>query len=258
MSEFSPIIGNEIKTFFDPYLKRNPRDFLCVYGGSLYKDRPDSDVDLFVVRQDNQPMSEFSLENITEFVRDMHSRLGRKVDEEVPFHNKLCYTVEELVAALCFSGFDVDDAKIIVPDIIKSSEFLSGPEIKARLVLNALTTPHKIFGEDLTRYYRIRDVAEDSITLLALGMVKAKTFSWHELYEKLTTGPNGEKGEMYLGYKDSFPVVIEYLEHVLERGVNRLSGQGILKVYGDRISRTDNLIDPRTIMQEACYALVSS
>lgn len=252
-------VSFEISTYFESHLTRQPEDFICVYGSSLYKDANSrSDVDLFLVNQDDTPIKPAALRSMANSIRNMHVRLGRKIDEEVPYENKLCYTPDEITGVLCFAGFVVNEASIMVPPVIKDADFLNSPEVKARLALNALTTPHVAIGKMLHKYHRTKELAENSATLLAASVVGNQEFDHQDLYDALAKGKNGEEGEMYLGYKTEFPAVESHLHQVLGDGVDRLVREGTFGVSGEMIHLESETFDPQRIMYNSCIRLTES
>lgn len=239
-------ISSEIADYVSPHILQCPQDFVCVYGSSVYSEESWlSDIDLFAVTHNKQ---EFRIDNLVRFIKDMHDRHGRKIDEEVPFDNKVHYTGKEVDDALAFSGFDVDNGVIAVPLIIKEAEFLGGAAIKARLALNALTTPHLAIGDDLSRYRAVVKRAETSATLLAVNLIRRSTFDVPDLYDTLTEGDDGQAGEMYLGYKTEYPIVGDHLHKVLEHGLTSLATDDILIEQGSGYRLADPSVDPIAYM----------
>lgn len=225
------MLNQEISSYIDPHLEQQPLDYICVYGSSVYSaDKTSSDVDMFVVTHTEQA---FGVNSLIGFIKDMHTRHGRKIDEEVPFENKVHYSSSELAAALTFSGFDLsDEGNISVPPVRKEPAFLNSPAVKARLALNALTTPHAIIGKDLSHYSTTVRAAEVSATFLAANLANDSAFSVTDLYNALTESEDGQTGEMYLGYKTEYPAVESHIDEVLDRGLTNLVNDGVFKKQG--------------------------
>ncbi|HEX8763370.1 MAG TPA: hypothetical protein VF733_06475 [Candidatus Saccharimonadales bacterium] len=226
-----PEISREITDHFTPHFKDFPTDYVCVYGSSVYApDKLQSDVDLFLVTHNaDNP----DIEPVVHFVKDMHDRYGRQLDEEVPYHNKIHYTAAEIENAIQFGGFEVNGASITVPAIRKEKAFLESPAIKARLALNALTTPHVAIGDDLMRYHIARQRAGEAATLLAISLLGKKEFDIASLHGALTVNDEGATGEMFLGYKTEYPAVGDRLSLILRKSLASLAGQDLVKVDTD-------------------------
>ncbi len=216
----------ELRTFLETSVFRNdPDSYVIFYGGSIYKKLSNSDIDLAIVTTKRSKSLDKLLER---FIVDLHQRHGLRVDTEVPYSNKLLYAKSDLEMALtldCFINHNKSSYKI--PRVEKSIEFLSSPEIKARLILNALTTPHQFLGNvmggasDETR-------AALAITVLAIGLIEGSDFSKDELEERLIRSKDGEEGELYLGYKTNHNIVMDYLRGCLGLGLSILSDAGHL------------------------------
>jgi len=254
-------VSDEIIAYFEPHFRQNSTDFVCVYGSSLYKDADSgSDIDLFLVTNTAESIGNLCVKSMSNFIRTMHLKLGRKIDEEVPYENKINYSTEEVASALSYFGFDTTQTRVSIPDVVKESSFLMSPEIKARLALNALTSPHTVFGlkAGLDRYITTRKLAEESVTLLAANLVEDDEFDHDALFGALTTGSAGQYGEMYLGYKTEHPIVVDHLNGVLEDGVQRLSDRQVLKFRDDSIVINRKPLDPVQIMRGACSTLIQN
>jgi predicted nucleotidyltransferase len=225
-------ISNEITGYLSEHLEKHPTDYACVYGSSVYSpDKSTSDVDVFVVTRDD---ANFEVNKFADFIEDLHLRHGRKLDAEVPYDNKVHYTEREINSAIQFGGFLVIGRRIVVPPVRKEPGFLKSKEIKARLALNGLTTPHAAIGNDFTKYHRSRELAGEAATLLAINLSKADEFSVGDLQEALTASQeSGASGEMFLGYKTEYPLVSEYLQGVLSGALERLVKRSIVFRSGE-------------------------
>ncbi len=219
-------ITTEITDHFTDHLDKNPTDYICVYGSSVYSpDKLTSDVDLFAVVQ---KQGSLALDTTIEFIQDLHQRHGRELDTEVPYDNKVHYTAPEVEAAVQFGGFEVAGNRIVIPPVQKTIEFLSGAAIKARLLLNGLTSPHSVIGNDFSQYHSARSRAGEAITLLAVSLQAEQEFDVDRLLNTLTESPSGKSGEMYLGYKVEYPIVKEHLYGVLAGALDRLHSEKVI------------------------------
>lgn len=240
-------ISAEIDEHFASHFKKNSEDYIVVYGSSVYSSyNTTSDIDLFMVT--HRP-DRLALSSLVSFIKDMHIRHGRSLDEEVPFTNKVRYTNDELESAMQFGGFDIENSRIIVPPVRKEANFLQSPQIKARLALNSLTTPHVAIARNLSRYDTMHPRAHEAATLLAISLCGKEEFNTNDLLDALTTSKTGERGEMFLGYKTEYPSVSEYLSNVLMGGLERIAKNGVVKVSRDGYVIDANDFDPLKYMQ---------
>lgn len=240
-------VSNEIGSHFASHIEENPLDFVCVYGSSVYSpDKKTSDVDMFIVT--HYP-GKIALGQTVDFIRDLHTRHGRHLDEEVPYSNKVRYTSAEVEEALQFSGFDVNGPAITVPPVRKETAFLQSPAIKARLALNGLTTPHAVVGKEFSRYHKARERAGEAAALLAISLAGREEFDVAALHTTLTISETGASGEMFLGYKTEYPLVSEHLHGVLGGAAERLAKQGVINPTLDGYSVRWDSFAPQEYMR---------
>lgn len=234
-----------IETFFHQEVNPTDNDYLCIYGSSVYKnDKATSDVDMLLnIAHDNHENSEL-IRRMTRFVIDMHTVFKRDLDEEVPFDNKLVYTNNDMRQATTLACFDKDiHGQVIVPAIEKTSAFLSSNRIKMRLALNALTTPHQTINKKSPTYAAHHQAAEIAISSVGISLCGQREFTQQDIFNQLTTGKNGETGEMYLGYKTQHSEVSEYLMGVIDRATHLMITSGILIAHQKSL-RTNGEFQP--------------
>lgn len=245
-------IITDIVDFFDDHLQENPTDYVCVYGSSIYTtERPESDIDLFLVSTDET--TSLSIHSIATFIKRMHIANNRKLDEEVPYDNKVSYTQSEVKDALLLKGFHIENGRITVPPVVKSRAFLSSNSIKYRLFLNCLTTPHGIIANSFERHTEDRQNAEKAMTALAINLYhedsNSDTFTINDLFNTLTLGPNGEAGELFLGYKTDYPAVSEHLTNFLTNTKNQFIKDGLISTVTDETyTKTPKSFNPTEIL----------
>lgn len=220
-------ISSEISDYFYAHTLGDPSDYLCVYGSSVYSpDNTTSDVDMFFVTHGS---GRVALSSFVDFIQDLHRRHGRRIDAEVPYENKVHYTAAEVESAIQLKGFEVDGPRVSVPPVRKEASFLGSPQIKSRLALNGLTTPHAVVGKEFARYHTSRERAAEAVTLLAVALLDDDEFGIENLHGVLTTSRSGASGEMYLGYKTEYSPVREYLYGVLSGALDRLVKQDVIR-----------------------------
>jgi|GEM_PF-2887046 len=240
-------ISSEISEQFASHITENPTDYICVYGSSVYSpDKVTSDVDLFVVTHE---VGRLAIDPLVDFIRDLHARHGRRLDEEVPYQNKIHYRDAEIEDALQFGGFEVNNSVITVPPVRKEAAFLESAAIKARLALNGLTTPHAVIGKNFSRYHVTRERAGEAAALLAISLLRQEEFGVQSLHDALVVSETGASGEMFLGYKTEYPLVSEHLRGVLGGAVDRLAKQGVVNTTTHGYAVSLETFDPKGYMQ---------
>lgn len=238
------IAVKELSSFFDNYFGGR-KYFVCVYGSYLTgKKTKLSDVDLLVATE-NYTSRDFL--NIEKYVLDFHKKWKLKIDNEVPFSNKLLFTYNELKCAMKLAGLTYKSGKITVPAVKKNKQFLFSRKIKYRLAFNAFTTPHLIIGNDKQAYSELKNVAEKNLTLFCLNNFQNEA-STDKLVDVLLTGPRGETGEMYLGYKQ-YPKVICYLNDILFRQLIILKTNKIIS-FNKNIIKFSNIQNMERLLSD--------
>ncbi len=216
MDEHSKKLLSELENFLSDYFKKR-KYFVCVYGSFANGNRNKySDVDVLVAT--NKYTNE-DLSTIKKFILDLHKEKGLKIDNEVPFENKLIINYKDFDNAVNLKSFRLKNGKFSVPEIVKTKKFLGSNNIKLRLALNAITSPHFFLGNDKKTYWKYRYVGEKNIFALALYLSKNLSKITNPTKDNLTKillGNDGRTGEMYLGYKN-YPLVIEHLKSFISK-----------------------------------------
>ena len=194
----------------------NPKEcFLCVYGSYASGHfTSESDADMFVGVKEYD-LSTFK--SFRDFIHELHVFHNLKLDDEVPYENKIMITYEDIQNAVLLKAFIKEEEQYFVPTIIKSKEFLASKEIRWRLALNALTTPHECIFGNRQSYLDFKGAAEKSIMYLAHGLSQKHEPTSNDIFKALVAGPEGEEGELYLGYKIDRPKVLSYLNELIVR-----------------------------------------
>lgn len=204
----------EVVDFSDMYLAGCDH-FVCIYGSYASGNYTEvSDIDMFFAVNDDYI---YDPEVFKKFVIDLHMRHDLKIDNEVPYENKLVVSYGDIERAIALQAFIKEGDRFRVPRVVKSKEFLSSSEIRWRLLLNALTTPHKFVHGNKERYENYREQAEQSLMILARGLSLSEGDSCENIFETLVTGDDGEEGEGYLGYKKDREDVMAYLHALIGR-----------------------------------------
>jgi predicted nucleotidyltransferase len=187
--------------------------FVCVYGSyATNSHTPESDIDIFVAVKDR---SMVDFEDLHNFVLSLHSKYNLRLDFEVPFRNKLLVSYDDINNANELRAFVQKGSSYLIPSIQKNPEFLASDEIRWRLILNALTSPHLCLSGNHDHYRLFKKDAEEAIFKLAQHLVSTQEPSLEDLLDVLLFKDDGAEGEMFLGYKRERPPVIEYLKSLI-------------------------------------------
>lgn len=196
----------EIEKFLSEYFKGR-KYFACIYGSYANgKRNRNSDIDLLVA---TKKYTKKDLLDIKEFIINLHRRNKLKIDNEVPFENKLMINYQDFNDAVNLKAFNFKNGVFIIPKVIKSKKFLESRQIKLRLSLNAITSPHFFFGNDKSKYLKFKNLGENNVFNLSNKLSKSNKPNKNDLI-KILLNRDGRSGEMYLGYKD-YPLVRKYL-----------------------------------------------
>ena len=179
-------------------------DSVIFYGSNIYNENS-SDLDVCIIVNCYDEMIKEKI--ISETIK-FHLNNKLKLDDEIPFSNKLIYTVTEINEILKNPPF-YDNCKVVIHDIVKSEKFLSSKEMKQRLMLNILTTDHLTVGKSTRKY---ENMAFKIIVNVIMKYFNIKNNSEDEILNCMYTNKyTGSYGEMFLGYKKNYPQKDVYL-----------------------------------------------
>ena len=200
-------------------MKPDKEDMLILYG-SAASGKTTSDFDFCFVRKEPR---EGDAERIEKAALDFHHKNGLKVDEEVPYANKLLYSKQDLMETVYFSPFTKEKGVTRIDPIEKTPEFLSSPQIKKRLLFNMMTTPSRLLIGDEALFKRYKEAAFDTLTDVIFGYEHNRPMTQKEVLSSLLTDSrSGKNGEDFLGYKEK-PTVVAYLKEQIADSFVRLA-----------------------------------
>lgn len=171
-----------------------------------------SDIDFFVAVEQSQKED---LDALVLLLKDLEQEYAITLDTEVPYENKLLVSFIDLDHAVALDAFALDGTSAVVPSIQKEKTFLSSPQIRWRLILNALTTPHIMIAGNSDIYQRYRLSAEAAVRDLS-KLLTGNTELLEERVRALITSKDGATGEMFLGYKSERLPIVGYLRNILK------------------------------------------
>lgn len=204
----------ELELFFKKNFKS--RDyFVCVYGSYASNDfTKNSDLDLFIATENHNTVD---FDKVRDFVVDLHVRNNLKINEEVPYTNKLVMSYKDLVDAISLKAFIKNGSKYLIPPVTEDKKFLGSRAVRLRIILNALTSPHQYICGNKKKYTASKQKAETAIMLLACGLTKKNNLTQDKILEVLLRGAHGEEGGVYLGYRPKRVRVVRYLKELISR-----------------------------------------
>ncbi len=204
-------------------------DIIMVLYGSTVFGVKTSDLDLCFFREEMLPIDEFN--KLKKFTHEFHINNNLRIDEEIPYDNKLIYTYDFIESSLINSPFPFCDGKYIIPKIEKNKIFLNSLEMKKRLLLNILTVKHIVMGREKEKVANYTDRAWESILKTVISYSEEKNISFEKILNCLYKDPfNQSVGEMYLGYKTNMPEKMNFIKEQVMFQLERLvSEDKILK-----------------------------
>jgi len=186
---------------------------IIIYGSNIY-DGNSSDLDVCLITNN---LSTKVQKKIIDSTIEFHRKNRLKLDEEVPFDNKLIYSTSDIDEALNYSPF-YKNKKVVINEIKKTKKFLSSTEMKKRLLINILTTDHITIGKSTLEYEkRAYKIIIDVITKYFNLINPTVNELLDNMYKNKYTGA---EGEMFLGYKKNHENKEKYLINKLTEYLN--------------------------------------
>ncbi len=222
-----------INTFRKELFAKMSKNNIAILYGSYANDsyRSSSDIDLIVVCDSDTyaKYRAFLLPLIEQFLIDLHRVVGAHIEDEVPTSSKSLIDYNTMVKGARAYAFRPPDGSAdfqikpltdyLIAGMKKGQglrfcpKFLKSENLRLRLIFNALTSPSKIVGHVGMRHY-LRDMATASLRQLAAALFQQMPEK-HSQLQCVLEGPDGQIGEMWLGYKAGRKGVVEKLERSL-------------------------------------------
>lgn len=198
---------------------------LILYGSTVYG-VDTSDLDICYL-SDNE-LSKQRFERLKNMTRIFHLENSLRIDEEVPYDNKLVYSNEKIKKTFEEPPFPYVDNKFMINPILKSKSYLSSLEMSKRLLLNILTVRHSIIFGNEAQVKQFSDKAWDIMIRVVLSYAEKNEVTIDELINLLYEDPYSHAtGELYLGYKDNLQEKMDFLELSVETSIFRLEEEQI-------------------------------
>lgn len=194
---------------------------MVLYGSTVFGVKT-SDLDLCFFRKNTLPENEF--EKLKKFTHDFHVSNQLRIDEEIPYDNKLIYTYDYIESTLVNPPFPFYNGKFTIPKIQKNSDFLNSMHMRKRLLLNILTVKHIVMGKDKEKINNYINRAWEIILKTIISYTEKEEISFEEIIECLYEDPfDHSQGEMYLGYKKNLQEKIDFIQEQVDYQLNQLT-----------------------------------
>ena len=198
---------------------------LILYGSTVYGVNT-SDLDICYL-SDNE-LTEKRFERLKNLTRIFHLENGLRIDEEVPYDNKLVYSNDMIEKTFKEPPFPYVNNKFVINPILKNKNYLSSLEMSKRLLLNILTVRNSVLFGDEEKVKEFSNRAWDTIIRVVLSYAEIKEATISKLVNLLYEDPYSHAtGELYLGYKDNLQEKIDFLESSVADSMCRLEEEQI-------------------------------
>jgi predicted nucleotidyltransferase len=160
-----------------------------------------SDLDLLFVFNDMPALS--TIRSLVRSVARLHAVHGLPLDHEIAYETKTWATRAQLAGAIALDGFErsPEHGKPHPTPVTGDAVYLHSAAFKARLILNALTSPHVFLDGDHDTYSQFHIDAGRALTRLATYTSPGTDPSIADLVEALVAHPeSGATGQDWLGY----------------------------------------------------------
>lgn len=198
---------------------------LILYGSTVYGVNT-SDLDICYLS--DKELSKQRFQRLKNMTRIFHLENGLRIDEEVPYDNKLVYSNEKIKKTFEEPPFPYIDNKFMINPILKSKSYLSSLEMSKRLLLNILTVRHNIIFGNEAKVKQFSDKAWDIMIRVVLSYAEKNEVTIDELINLLYEDPyTHTTGELYLGYKDNLQEKMDFLVSSVGTSIFRLEEEQI-------------------------------
>lgn len=193
---------------------------IIIYGSNIFNINS-SDLDVCIIA-DN--ICEEDKMKITKKVIEFHHKYKLKIDQEVPYENKLIFSYQEIKDAIINHPF-INAGITTINPIMKTEEFLSSMEMRKRLILNILTTKHiTINCNHVIKQYEKE--AWDVILKTIIEYAGLSELTPENILKNIYCDVyTGNEGEMFLGYKDNYIEKEKYLLNSIKKALKRYKKQ---------------------------------
>lgn len=200
---------------------------LILYGSTVYGVNT-SDLDICYL-SDNE-LSKQRFNRLKDLTRIFHLENGLRIDEEVPYDNKLVYSNDMVKKTFEEPPFPYANNKFNINPILKNKNYLSSLEMSKRLLLNILTVRNNVLFGNEEMVKEFSNKAWDTIIRVVLSYAEIREVTIDELINLLYEDPYSHAtGELYLGYKGNLKDKMAFLESSVGNSVYRLEKEQIAK-----------------------------
>lgn len=230
------MLSEKIKKLVNEYAELIKQTFsddepIVILYGSGVEGVETSDLDLCTIVHN---YTEEDAKKVGEITKKFHIENGMKIDNEVPFENKVIYSFLDIEKVLMKPPFQIFRRKFYIPPIEKTEEYLKSKTIKYRLLLYVLTAnSFVVYGnEKVLNKYRKR--AWEILIQVMFSYIGNEFISKEEFLENLFKNQfTGVEGEDFLGYKREYKDLCEHLKGTISECFDEQTKKGkMLKSNG--------------------------
>jgi predicted nucleotidyltransferase len=219
----------------------NRKNTLAILYGSSLESRKDAhDVDVSIIVPD---YTSDKLNKIANTAMDLHLKYGFRLDFDVPYKNKILYSLEDVSRAISAKAFLKKNGKFVIDPIKMEEEFLESDSMKDRLLLNVLTTKNKLLFGDRIFFKKITKLAWATIVRVVFSNSNNHGLSKSEFIELLGGDcAAGKQYKSYLGYDLRNSLIRNHLEKVVDELFLEFRENGKLILKGGKYLCDNNWI----------------
>merc|ERR1712183_504466 len=224
--------------------------FVVVYGSYAYgMAKPSSDLDiLFVAAQREQ--SKERLKRIITFVQDLHRSFGMRLDNEIPYENKVLLSYDFFLRACQGEGMicakNGHGVKWDIPAIRKCPEYLASEKLLLRFFMGMMANPTLLLAGDSSSYCAFKKCATKNLVRAVTktqSLLNQDTFiPIGDLIKAFCRSKTNETGDFYLGFTHVEPFV-SHLRAMLEDCLPEMGAECSPSPTGQNYYNLVNLTD---------------
>lgn len=211
---------SEIRRFCaEQFIHPNESYFVVVYGSYGYGYvKPKSDLDLVFFCEDNY-CTTTKRDKIIQFVKSLHQKYNMQLDNEIPYEYKILLPYSFLKRACQGDGIITNSSngqqKWVIPEIIKTVEYLTSTELLLRFFMGVFTNPNFFVSGNVHMYNKCKGLANRNLVRAVISINGRRKVTSMILAKDFCLSPRGEFGDYFLGFSDREPFK-SYLLETLE------------------------------------------
>lgn len=215
LKEIKPVIKKLDNFLSGNFLNR--RYFATIYGSYVYeKQKETSDLDILICAE---KVNKQDITNCVSYVKDIHHNYHMSLDTEIKHEKKVLINYGFLTRAVNGEGYlDKTVGKYVIPEIIKTPEYLNSDPLLLRFFLDVLMHKHFFVSglqNDCQMFQRIgrENLLKILMIVKQIQQIKLKKLIDEFIYHDKNTG------DYYLGFENKL-----YFRTHLEKVLGELLG----------------------------------